>query len=44
MNIEIVQICDITLAVKFALKKKLKSNIFLFNMKEILDFYSLKIK
>jgi hypothetical protein len=44
MNIEIVQICDITLAVKFALKTKTKIEYFPFEYEKILNFYSLKTK
>ena len=44
MNIEIVQICDITLAVKFALKSKTKIEYFPFEYEKSIEFLFSKNK
>ena len=44
MNMEIVQICDITLAVKFALKSKTKIEYFPFEYEKSIEFLFSKNK
>ena len=44
MNIEIVQICDITLAVKFALKTKTNIEYFPFEYEKSIEFLFSKNK
>ena len=44
MNIEIVQICDITLAVKFSLKSKTKIEYFPFEYEKNIEFLFSKNK
>ena len=44
MNKEIIQICNITIELKFALKTNTKIEYFPFEYEKILNFYSLKTK